>query len=126
MARRVPRSVTVDPTSRVEDDGAPTKEDTMHARVTTLETPQDQIDTGIERYRQALSTFDEIPGNTGALLLVDRETGKAVGITLWADEQALTDSREQADRIRQQAADDVGGGIRAVEEFKVAVWNVRP
>ncbi len=97
----------------------------MHARVTTLETPVDQVDTGVERYREALSTFKDIRGNQGAFLLIDRSTGKAVGMTLWSDEDALSESREQANQIRQQAADDVGGGIRAVEEFEVALWDVR-
>jgi hypothetical protein len=36
----------------------------------------------------------------------------------------MTDSREQADQLRQQAAEQAGGRIESVEEYEVAVWDV--
>ena len=41
-------------------------------------------------------------------------------MTLWENEQAVADSREQANQLRQQA----GGQIQSVEEYEVAVWDV--
>ena len=34
-------------------------------------------------------------GGTGAILLIDRENGKAIGITLWSDEEAMRASEEK-------------------------------
>jgi heme-degrading monooxygenase HmoA len=97
----------------------------MHARVTTLQTPADTIDEGVERFREALSNFKGMDGNVGALLLVDRGSGKALGVTLWQDEAASAASREQAKQVREQAAQDAHGEVKGVEEFEVAVWDVR-
>ena len=96
----------------------------MHARATTLRTSPEAAEQAIEQYRQALSTFREMDGNRGAFLLVDRNSGKGIGVTLWENEQAVADSREQANQLRQQAAQQAGGQIQSVEEYEVAVWDV--
>lgn len=95
----------------------------MFARVTTIRGDADRVDEGIARYRDALSEFRSMGGNEGAFLLVDRSSGKAVGCTLWANEQAMSETREQANRLREQAADEAGGQIESVEEYEVAVWD---
>jgi heme-degrading monooxygenase HmoA len=104
--------------------GHPSEEVAMHARMTRLQGPADQIDEGIQQYRDTLSQFADIEGNRGAVLLVDRESGTAVGITLWESEGAVTESRERANQLRGEAADNVGASIEAVEEYEVAVWEV--
>jgi heme-degrading monooxygenase HmoA len=96
----------------------------MFARATTLQGSADNVETGVQQYREALSRFRQIPGNQGAFLLIDRRAGKGIGVTLWESEQAMTDSREQADQLRQQAAEQAGGRIESVEEYEVAVWDV--
>lgn len=96
----------------------------MHARATTLRTSPEAAEQAIEQYRQALSTFREMDGNRGAFLLVDRNSGKGIGVTLWDDEQAMTHSREQAEQIRQQAAQQAQGQIESVDEYEIAVWDV--
>jgi heme-degrading monooxygenase HmoA len=96
----------------------------MFARATTLQGSADDVETGVQQYREALSRFRQIPGNQGAFLLIDRRAGKGIGVTLWESEQAMTDSREQADQLRQQAAEQAGGRIESVEEYEVAVWDV--
>ena len=96
----------------------------MHARATTLRTSPEAAEQAIEQYRQALSTFREMDGNRGAFLLVDRNSGKGIGVTLWNDEQAMTHSREQAEQIRQQAAQQAQGQIESVDEYEIAVWDV--
>jgi heme-degrading monooxygenase HmoA len=95
----------------------------VFARISTIQGRADNIDDAIAEYRSALSQISEVAGNKGAFLLVDRGSGKAVGATLWDSEQSMTDSREQANRARQQAADESGGEVQAVEEYEVAVWE---
>ena len=96
----------------------------MFARATTIQAGADAADAGIEPFRDALARFREIPGNQGAFLLLDRGSGKGVGVTLWENEQTMTDSREQADQSRQQAAQQAQGQIVSVDEYEVAVWDV--
>jgi heme-degrading monooxygenase HmoA len=96
----------------------------VYARTTTITGSPDAADEGVELYRQALSAFRQIPGFQGAFLLIDRASGKGIGTTLWESEQAMVDSREQANQLRQQAAEEAQGQIESVEEYEVAVWDV--
>ena len=96
----------------------------MHARATTIRVGQNVADEAIDQYRDALATFRAIDGNRGAFLLVDRVSGRGIGVTLWESEQAMVDSREQAEQLRQQAAEQAEGEIESVIEYEVAVWDV--
>ena len=88
----------------------------MYARATTLRTSPDRIDEGVQDYRSGLAEFRAIEGNRGAFLLVDRDSGKGIGVTLWESEEAMRNSRAQADHA----------DIASVEEYEVAVWDVNP
>lgn len=96
----------------------------MYARVTTIQASPETVDQGIDQYREALSAFRGIAGNQGAFLLVERTSGRGIGATLWESEQAMIDSRQQADELRQRAAEQARGQIQSVEEYDVAVWDV--
>ena len=96
----------------------------MHARVTTIRVGQDVGEAAIDQYRNALTMFRGIEGNRGAFLLVGRTSGRGVGVTLWESEEAMMNSREQADEMRQQAAEQARGQIESVEEYEIAVWDV--
>lgn len=95
----------------------------MYARATTLEGSPEKMDDAVGQYRQSLSQFKEISGNQGAILLVDRASGRGIGITLWESEEAMSESRDQASQVRQQAASSVGAEIRSVEEYEVPVFQ---
>ena len=97
----------------------------MHARLTRLRGDPGQIEEATKSYRDALSQFAAIDGNRGAFLLIDRDNGVGIGITLWDGEDAMTAARERATELRQQAAEQVAARIEAVEEFEVAVWEPR-
>jgi heme-degrading monooxygenase HmoA len=96
----------------------------MHARATTLRVGQNVAEEAIGQYRQSLATFREMNGNRGAFLLVDRTSGRGLGVTLWESEEAMVNSREQADEIRRRAAEQAKGEIESVVEYEVAVWDV--
>lgn len=60
----------------------------------------------------------------GAILLVDRESGDAIAITLWEDEQALRASEEAANALRADAADRMGAAqVPTVARYEVAVFE---
>ena len=96
----------------------------MHARVTTIHGSPENADAGIENFRQNVVPFSRDQGK-GAILLVDRESGDAIAITLWEDEQAMRMSEEAANSLRSEAADQMGAGGQApaVARYEVAVFE---
>lgn len=91
----------------------------MFARVSTYRAPDpEQFVTSFEGTREPLTAMD---GFADAYVLVDRAGGKAMTITLWESEEALSASVARADELRRQAADTGGGSIEAVEHYEVAL-----
>ena len=98
----------------------------MHARVSFYEGgPGVDFDSGVQAFQNAVSSVEEMDGNQGATLLVDRDSGKAITITYWDTQEQLQASVEAANQIRQQAADAGGLSIRAVEHYEVAMEERR-
>jgi len=96
----------------------------MHARVTTLHGAPTDVDSGIENFRANVVPFVRDEGK-GAMLLIDRDSGNALAITLWEDEAALQASEDSANALRAQAADEMGATeAPAVGRYEVAVFEV--
>lgn len=96
----------------------------MHARVTSLSGSPADVDAGIANFRDAVVPFARAEGN-GAILLVDRQTGKAIAITLWETEEALRASDERANALRADAAQEMGAAQAPnVERYEVAVYEI--
>jgi formylmethanofuran dehydrogenase subunit E len=95
----------------------------MHARVTTLSGSPADVDSGIANFQANVLPFAQEEGK-GAMLLVDRHSGKAIAITLWEDEQALSASEEAANALRADAATQMGASERpTVERYEVAIFE---
>jgi heme-degrading monooxygenase HmoA len=114
---RLPRGNLDQPTTSDE-------EGRMHARVSTITGTPDQADAGISNFRENVVPFTREDGGKGSLFLVDRQTGKAMAITLWESEEAMKASEEKANQLRAQAVEQ-GGGTQAatVERYEVAVFE---
>jgi hypothetical protein len=96
----------------------------VHARVTTLRGTPDDVEAGIDNFRANVVPFARNQG-TGAILLVDRQSGNAIAVTLWEDEQSLRASEDAANALRADAADQMGASeTPAVERYEVAVFEV--
>jgi hypothetical protein len=96
----------------------------MHARVSTISGSPDQLDAGIANFRENVAPFIKGTGGTGSLLLVDRQTGKALGITLWDSLETMNASEEEANELRAQATQAAGATVpTTVERFEVAVYE---
>jgi heme-degrading monooxygenase HmoA len=95
----------------------------MYARVSTLQGKPEQIENGIRGYRdQVLPAAKKMTGFKGAFLMVDRKSGKAVGVTLWDTEKDLQASTKAADQLRAQASQSISASKPPlVEIFEVAV-----
>lgn len=96
----------------------------MHARVTTISGSPSEADAGIENFRANVVPFTREEGK-GAILLVDRQSGEAIAITLWQDEESMRASEESANSLRAQAADEMGAAqTPTVGRYEVAVFEV--
>lgn len=63
----------------------------MYARVATFESDPSRIDEAIKMVRSSVESDDTPEGLEGAkmLMLIDRETGKGLGVTLFDSEEAM-------------------------------------
>ena len=96
----------------------------MYARVTSLSGSPTDVEAGIASFRESVVPFAREDGR-GAILLIDRQTGKAIAITLWEDEQALAASDERATALRADAAQEMGATQQpTVERYEVAVFEI--
>ena len=91
----------------------------MYARVATFESDPARVDDAIEMVRSEVDSGETPPGLEGAkmLMLVNRETGKGVGITLFDTEEAMRRGDEALNAMNP------GGSERrvSVEFFEVPV-----
>ena len=67
----------------------------MYARIATFESDPSTVDDAIAMVRSEVAAAETPPGLEGAkmLMLVDRESGRGLGITLFADEEAMRRKR---------------------------------
>jgi hypothetical protein len=94
----------------------------MYARVATFESRPENVDDAIAMVRAEVESGETPPGLEGAkmLMLVNRETGKGVGVTLFESEEAMTRGDEALNAMNP------GGTERrvSVEFFEVPVQTV--
>jgi heme-degrading monooxygenase HmoA len=93
----------------------------MHARVSTYSFDPSQTDELVSVFEGGIGSIEDEEGMQGAYLLVDRTSGKAMTMTLWESEGALTASAAVADRIRSEATESARGMIESVESYEVAL-----
>jgi hypothetical protein len=94
----------------------------MHARIATFESDPAKVDDAISMVRTQVESGETPPGLEGAkmLMLVNRETGKGVGITLFESEEAMRRGDEALNAMNP------GGTERrtSVEFYEVPVQTV--
>ena len=97
----------------------------MFARLHILKTTPEQHDRGLEIVRdQLLPHLRDSTGFRGLIRLDDREEGKTLVITLWADAAALETSREAADHFSTLAAETSGATRLALEQYEATFFDV--
>ncbi len=95
----------------------------MFARISRIEGKPDRIEKGIRDYRDNMvPQAKQMQGFREAYLLVDRKTGRVMGITLWDSEKDLQASTVAANKLRSQGAQASGSSKPPVVEiYEVAV-----
>jgi quinol monooxygenase YgiN len=96
------------------------------SRVNFLETKPDRIDDVARVVREVVHPgIRDEAGFVGYVVLGSRETGKAIGVTLWESDEAREASNAKARQIRPRVEQGTGGTMRAVETYDVLFFDVR-
>jgi heme-degrading monooxygenase HmoA len=91
----------------------------MHARIGTWHGGGAELDRWVERSRtEVLPQVRSVAGSTGVLLLLDRENGRALTITLWESEEAMRASEERRAAL-QQGTTRVSGAQVETNRYEV-------
>src|ERR1700681_3041491 len=82
----------------------------MFLRATRVQTPPDKVNDAIKNFEtNIVKGAQSAPGNQGAVLLVNRETGAGLGITYWESDKALATSEQFGIKTRTDAVKNVPG-----------------
>jgi hypothetical protein len=94
----------------------------MYARVATFESDPANVDNAIELVRAEVESGDTPPGLEGAkmLMLVNRESGKGLGITLFESEDAM----RRGDEALNAMSPGTSERRTSVEFYEVPVQTV--
>jgi heme-degrading monooxygenase HmoA len=94
--------------------------------MSTLQGDANQSDEEVERQvkllrENILPSAGQLDGFRGVISMDDKHSGKAVTLTFWESEEAMRASEEAANRLREQAAEDMEESIAGVDRFEVYV-----
>lgn len=89
----------------------------MYARVSSYDVPADAVESAVQGFEA--TGLEDWDGFHQAYLLVDRERGTALTITIWESEEALTASAERAKEARRQVMDQASGSITDVQNYEI-------
>ena len=94
----------------------------MYARIATFDSDPAEVDHAIEMVRSSVESDDTPPGLEGAkmLMLVNRETGRGLGVTLFETEDAMRRGDEALNAMSPGAAER----RTSVEFYEVPVQTV--
>lgn len=94
----------------------------MYARVATFQSDPANVDDAIKTVREQVESDNTPPGLEGAkmLMLIDRQTGKGLGVTLFESEEAMRRGDEALNAMNPGASER----RVSVEFFEVPVRTV--
>lgn len=98
----------------------------MWVRMSTLQGDANQSDDEVERQlkvlrENVLPSARQLDGFRGVISMGDKHSGKAVTLTFWDSEESMRASEEAANRLREQAAEEMDENIAGVDRFEVYV-----
>ncbi len=93
------------------------------ARLTWTEGAPERLDDGIQWWRENTGQWWQTqPGGEGALLLVDRATGKAISMTLWESDEAMRASETGGGQLSSSGSQALDRRVVSVGRYEVAGW----
>ena len=100
------------------------KGESIYARISTVEGDPSKIDDAVAVINEKIiPTLKGVKGFTAVNFMVDRSTGKLVGVAFWQDQAALEESVEEVNPLRNVAADAMGGKVVSVESYELVAQS---
>jgi heme-degrading monooxygenase HmoA len=97
----------------------------MYARSTTVHADPRAVDDGIAYVRdEVMPAVQKMAGSVGLSMLCDRDDGRCIVTTAWADEQAMRAGAEGVRSLRDRVA-EVFGAAPEVQEWEIAALHRR-
>ncbi len=98
----------------------------MYARMTTIHSPRERMDEGIEQVRKdVLPLLDEVEGFRGIIGLVDRNANTGITISLWDDAETMDQSDELSGELRRRAAEAMKAETEPmVNRYEIVLYQV--
>jgi hypothetical protein len=98
----------------------------VFSRVNFLQTTPERIADVARVVRDVVHPgIRDEPGYVGYIVLAARDSGKALGVTLWDSEASRDQSDAKARQIRPRVEQETGGTMQAVEQYDVLFFDVR-
>ena len=95
----------------------------MYARSTTIRGNPGAVDDGAAYLRdEVLPQLQEMDGFVGLSMLAQRDTGRCIATSAWADEQSMRASADRVHPMRQRMVERFGGEPE-VREWEIAVLH---
>ena len=89
----------------------------MHARVSSYQASDPQ--RLVEGFQSVSDALEQVDGFSHAYFMVDRDSGKALSITIWDSEDALNASVAKADELRKQGTQSSATTIESVQHYEI-------
>ncbi len=98
----------------------------MYARITTTHSPSERMDKGIEEIRkEILPEMRNAPGFRGLVGLIQRGSNMGLTISFWDDEEAMRQSEDLGERLREKAAQAMKAETEPmVNRYEVAFFDL--
>ena len=97
----------------------------MFARVHVLQATPEQSEAGMQIFLEQLRPWlRDASGYRGLIRLEDKESGRTLVITLWADEEALDASQEAGEQLAELTAENTGAERLAIELYEATVFDL--
>ena len=90
-----------------------------------LQATPEQSEAGLQIFRDQLQPWlRDASGYRGLIRLEDKDNGKTLVITFWADEAALESSREAGEQLAELTAENTGAKRLAIELYEATLFDV--
>ena len=93
----------------------------MHARVAVYDIPGHRVEEATTTFREAAGGIRGMEGLDEVYVLLSRESGRALTMSMWKRQVDMEASRMRATRLRNEAANAVDGTIQSVVEYEVTL-----
>lgn len=97
----------------------------MFARVSRYRADQES-ERLLEGFQETIGPLQQVDGFSHAYFLVDRDTGKAISMTIWETEGAMSESEAGGEERRRQRSEAAGASVEFVDHYEVSLIAVAP